>query len=67
MLLSLGRFAAALDGAMRGSAVHELERSGVAWMTEWMAMPLLTIVCGRSLAVALELAGSVERIGPPPA
>jgi 3-carboxy-cis,cis-muconate cycloisomerase len=63
LLVALARFAAAQAGALHGALVHEQERSGSAWMLEWMVLPQLAAAAGRSLGAAQELVGSLEAVG----
>ncbi|OKL45687.1 3-carboxy-cis,cis-muconate cycloisomerase [Pseudovibrio exalbescens] len=63
VLVTLARFNASQIGAMHHSLVHENERSGAAWMLEWMILPKMASVAARSLSCALELLKSVEALG----
>ncbi len=63
LLVTLARFAAAQLGGLHGAVVHEQERSGAAWMLEWMTLPPLALAAARSLSAGLELCAQVERIG----
>ncbi|MDJ1006993.1 MAG: 3-carboxy-cis,cis-muconate cycloisomerase [Paracoccaceae bacterium] len=63
LLATLARYSAAQMSAMHGAMVHEQERSGAAWMLEWMVLPGLTVATCRGLAVAEELCGRVTAMG----
>ncbi|WP_245304180.1 3-carboxy-cis,cis-muconate cycloisomerase [Hoeflea olei] len=64
-LVTLARFNATLVAGMHQSAVHEMERSGAAWMLEWMILPQMCEAAGASLGGAAALLRSIERIGEP--
>ena len=64
LLVTLARSAATDLSAMHHALLHEQERSGAAWMLEWMTLPRMAIAAGRSLSVAADLLGDIERIGP---
>lgn len=63
MLVTLARFNAAQLSAMHQALVHEQERSGAAWALEWMVLPQMAMATAASLRTALDLVGSVQRIG----
>jgi 3-carboxy-cis,cis-muconate cycloisomerase len=63
LLVTLARFNAVQVSGMHQALVHEQERSGAAWMLEWMILPPMAQATGRALAAAAELAGLVKRIG----
>lgn len=67
LLVTLARFNAVQVSAMHQALVHEQERSGAAWALEWMVLPQIAQTTGRALAVALSLAGQVQRMGRPSA
>ncbi len=60
VLVALARQAAAAAALLQGALVHRQARDGAAWFTEWLALPPLCITTGRTLALALDLAGRVE-------
>src|SRR5699024_4269180 len=49
LLIALARYNATLLSGMHQSLVHENERSGAAWMVEWMIVPQMAVITGRSL------------------
>lgn len=63
LLVTLARFNSAQLSAMHNSLVHEQERSGSAWMLEWMVLPMMTVATSRGLSVASELCTSIVEIG----
>lgn len=64
VLVALARQTAGLSATMQGAVVHELQRDGAAWFTEWLTLPQLCISTGRALALAHDL---TTRIAPDPA
>ena len=65
LLVTLGRFNATQVAGIHQSMIHEQERSGAAWMLEWMTLPSMAMATARSLSAALELSQQVEGIGEP--
>lgn len=65
LLVTLARFNAGQLALVHQALVHEQERSGAAWVLEWMVLPQMAQATGRALAVAITLAGQVQRIGSP--
>lgn len=63
LLVTLARFNATQVSAMHHAMVHEQERSGAAWMLEWMILPQMAMATGRALAVAIDLSQNITRIG----
>ena len=63
LLVTLARFNATQVAGLHHALVHEQERSGSAWMLEWMILPQMTIATGRSLATAQDLCARIKRIG----
>jgi 3-carboxy-cis,cis-muconate cycloisomerase len=63
LLLSNARFNATQLAGMHHALIHEQERSGAAWMQEWMILPQMAEVTARSLSVAHDLATRITRIG----
>ena len=45
--------------------VHEQERSGIAWATEWMTLPAMAEATGAALNHGLRVLDQIERIGTP--
>lgn len=64
-LITLARFNATLVSGMHQAQVHELERSGAAWMLEWMILPQMCETAGSSLTAASALIRSIQQIGKP--
>ncbi len=62
-LLALARFNAAQLPLMHAAIVHEQERSGTAWTTEWMALPAMLSTTMTSLKHASTLLKSISRLG----
>lgn len=62
-LVTLARYNAVQIGGLHQAMVHEQERSGSAWMLEWMILPPMVEATGRALTDADELLRSVTRIG----
>ena len=65
LLITLARFNATLVSGMHHALVHEQERSGAAWMLEWMILPQMAMTTGRALSAGAVLLERVERIGRP--
>jgi 3-carboxy-cis,cis-muconate cycloisomerase len=63
LLVSNARFNATQLAGMHHALVHEQERSGAAWMLEWMILPQMAEVTARSLSAADDLANRITRIG----
>lgn len=62
-LVTLARYNATLVSGIHHAQVHEMERSGAAWMLEWMIMPQISETTGASLLAAGALVGSIEQLG----
>ncbi len=62
-LVALARFNATQVSGAHQSLVHEQERSGAAWMLEWLILPQIVMATAASLRLALELVGNIRRIG----
>lgn len=52
-LVALARHAATLAGGFAQGLVHENERSGAAWMLEWLTLPQLVGATGAATRIAL--------------
>jgi 3-carboxy-cis,cis-muconate cycloisomerase len=63
LLVTLARFNAVQLSGMHQALVHEQERSGAAWMLEWMLLPQMVQAAGRALNVAEALSNAVIGIG----
>lgn len=64
-LVTLARYNATLISGMHHAQIHEMERSGAAWMLEWMILPQMCETTGASLTAACGLFQSIDRIGEP--
>ena len=62
-LVTLSRFNAVQISALHQSLIHEQERSGAAWMLEWLSLPQMVTATGASLLIAERLAGQIDRLG----
>ncbi|MBC7283827.1 3-carboxy-cis,cis-muconate cycloisomerase [Hoeflea sp.] len=62
-LVAMARFNATLISGMHQAQLHEMERSGAAWMLEWMILPQMCQTAGASLTAASALVRSIDRIG----
>ena len=63
LLVTLARFNATQISAIHQSLVHEQERSGAAWVLEWLTLPQMVVATGVALATANRLTGQIERLG----
>ena len=63
LLVTLARFNSAQIAGLHQALIHEQERSGAAWMLEWMILPQMAVTTGRALGAAEELCNSIVRIG----
>lgn len=62
-LVTLARFNATLVSGMHQAQLHEMERSGAAWMLEWMILPQMCETAGSALLAAIALVQSIEKMG----
>lgn len=62
-LLALARYNATLMGGLHQAGIHELERSGAAWMLEWTILPQICEITGAALKAASTLVSSINRMG----
>ncbi|MGV8937928.1 MAG: 3-carboxy-cis,cis-muconate cycloisomerase [Allorhizobium sp.] len=65
VLVALARYNAVQLSAIHLALVHEQERSGSAWMLEWMVLPKMIEATATALAHTASMLQSVERIGEP--
>ena len=65
LLVCLARYNGAQTSALNGALLCEQERSGSAWMLEWMCLPPMTIATGRAVRAATGLVSRVVRLGSP--
>ena len=63
LLVTLARFNAGQLALMNQSLVHEQERSGAAWMLEWLTLPQMVAASANALSTAIGLVGRIERLG----
>lgn len=63
LLVTLARFNAAQISAIHHSLVHEQERSGSAWVLEWLVLPPMVSATGVALLTADRLLGQIQMIG----
>lgn len=63
LLVSNARFNATQLSGMHHALIHEQERSGAAWVLEWMILPQMAQATARSLDVALEISTQITRVG----
>lgn len=63
LLGTLGRSVAGQCGVLGQVMIHEQERSGAAWMLEWMVLPPMTMAVGCATGAALKALRSIDRIG----
>lgn len=63
LCVALARFAVGLNTTIQNAIVHEQERSGMAWMSEWMALPPLTIACACACRTARDFLETIETLG----
>lgn len=63
LLVTLARSNASDLSLMNHALIHEQERSGAAWMLEWIALPQMLMTTGRSLLVARDLIDSIAKMG----
>jgi len=59
------RFNATQIAGLHQALIHERERSGAAWMLEWMILPQISVTTGRALRAAQDLYIQIERIACP--
>ncbi|ENR00475.1 hypothetical protein H721_02714 [Brucella ovis IntaBari-2006-46-332] len=63
LLVTLARFNAVQVSGLHQAMVHEQERSGTAWMLEWMILPPVVAATGAALKAALVLSDNIVRMG----
>ncbi len=63
LLVTLAQFNAVQVSALHTCLVHEQERSGSAWMLEWMTLPQMVLSTGRALNATQQLLKQVTSIG----
>lgn len=63
LLTTLARWNDTLLGGMHMSQLHEQERSGSAWMLEWLTLPQMVDATARALDAGIGLCGQIS-LGP---
>ncbi|TCM52311.1 3-carboxy-cis,cis-muconate cycloisomerase [Rhizobium sp. PP-F2F-G48] len=63
LLVTLARFNATQVSAMHQALVHEQERSGAAWMLEWLSLPHMVAATGVALSTTIRLTASIASLG----
>ncbi len=63
LLVTLARFNASQIAGLHQALIHEQERSGAAWMLEWMSLPQMAVTTGRALKVSKQLISQIDRVG----
>ncbi|MEN8833950.1 lyase family protein [Pacificibacter sp.] len=63
LLVTLARYNATQLSGMHHALVHEQERSGSAWMLEWMILPDMAQATARSLSAATDICAKITDIG----
>lgn len=64
-LVTLARHNAGELAQMHHALVHEQERSGAAWMLEWLVLPRMLETTGASLRIGASLMAQITRMGAP--
>lgn len=62
-LITLARFNATQLSGIHNALVHEQERSGSAWMLEWLILPQMVCAAAASIRLATELTGNIRSLG----
>ncbi|MFT6676452.1 MAG: 3-carboxy-cis,cis-muconate cycloisomerase [Sulfitobacter sp.] len=63
LLITLARYNATQLAGIHAAMLHEQERSGAAWMLEWMILPDMARTTARSLSVLAELCTRITHMG----
>jgi len=63
LLVTIARFNATQVAGLHHAVIHEQERSGAAWMLEWMILPQMAIAAGRALNAAQDICSRIQAIG----
>lgn len=64
-LITFARYNAGQLGLIHQALIHEQERSGAAWVLEWMTLPAMIATTVRALDLANVLFGKVDAMGDP--
>lgn len=62
LLVTLAAYNAGQIAILHNALVHEQERSGSAWMLEWLTLPQMTVTTGAALSAVEELLSNVTEI-----
>ncbi len=62
-LVTLARFNAVQMSGLNQSLVHEQERSGSAWMLEWLILPQMVMATATALRLGQQLLAQIKRLG----
>ncbi|MGH1464874.1 MAG: 3-carboxy-cis,cis-muconate cycloisomerase [Cognatishimia sp.] len=63
LLVTLARYNAGQIGLLHNAMIHEQERSGAAWMLEWMVLPQICTTTCLALKTATTLCTSIKKLG----
>lgn len=63
MLVTLARYNAAQLSSLHQSLVHEQERSGAAWMLEWLTLPPMVFASGSALLTCERILSHINLLG----
>lgn len=63
LLVTLARFNATQLSGVHHALVHEQERSGAAWMLEWMILPQMSVTTARALSASQALCAQIRAVG----
>lgn len=64
-MVALARFTAVQQATLAQAMIHEQERSGAAWMLEWLTLPAMAEATGASLNHCLTLLERIDWIAEP--
>lgn len=60
ILVAIAGYSSTLAGGMQRAALHENERSGMAWTQEWLIVPQITVLCAGACGNAVQLLDQIE-------
>lgn len=60
VLVALARHGIAQAGALQGAVLHQQQRDGAAWFTEWLALPQLVMALGAATRTAESMIAGLE-------
>lgn len=61
-LVALSHQMAGLTGTLQTAAVHQNQRDGAAWFTEWLVLPQIVLSCAAALQIALRTARALRPV-----